>query len=228
AQCGSFVPAESANLPIVDRIFTRIGASDHLSRGESTVMVEMTETAQILSQATATSLILMDEIGRGTSTYDGLSLAWAIIEFLSEMSSVKPKTLFATHYHELTQLERIPGVKNYHLHVKEDGAALVFLNKIVEGPADDSYGIQVAELAGLPRILTDRAKGILRELESSGHDHPKTGGLENAKSAPSNILSSPAMDLIQNELSTLDLNHLTPFEALSLIADWKKSTASKA
>lgn len=228
AQCGSFVPATSANLPLVDRVFTRIGASDHLSRGESTFMVEMTETAQILSQATSKSLILMDEIGRGTSTYDGLSLAWAIIEYLSEMSSVRPRTLFATHYHELTELERIPGVKNYHLHVQEDGQKLVFLNKIVDGPADDSYGIQVAELAGLPRLLTDRAKGILRELESSGNHHLKKGEPANANAAPPNGTPSSAMRQIESELSTLDLDHLTPFEALSLIADWKKNAAKQS
>ena len=167
AQMGSFVPARSARLSVVDRVFTRIGASDNLARGRSTFMVEMTETAAILHTATARSLILLDEVGRGTSTYDGLAIAWAAIEYLH--ARVRAKTLFATHYFELTELaEQLSGVKNYHVSVKETGGGIVFLRKVEPGAADRSYGIEVAKLAGLPNEVIMRAREVLAEHESVG------------------------------------------------------------
>ena len=166
AHTGSFVPAAEARVDLVDRIFTRIGASDDLSRGQSTFMVEMTETANILNNATARSLIVLDEIGRGTSTFDGLSLAWSIVEFLH--NQVGAKTLFATHYHELTELAaRLPRLKNFNVAVREWHDQIVFLRKIVEGGTDKSYGIQVARLAGVPKEVLERAKQILSNLEES-------------------------------------------------------------
>ncbi len=179
AQMGSFVPARSARLGIVDRVFTRIGASDNLARGRSTFMVEMTETAAILHTATPRSLILLDEVGRGTSTYDGLAIAWAAVEYLH--ARVRAKTLFATHYFELTELaEQLSGVKNYHVSVKETGGSVVFLRKVEPGAADRSYGIEVAKLAGLPNEVVVRAREVLAEHESSerrltGHLTPGAG-----------------------------------------------------
>jgi len=166
SHAGSFVPATTARLGLVDRIFTRIGASDDLSRGQSTFMVEMSETANILNNATERSLIILDEIGRGTSTFDGLSLAWSIVEHLH--NAVGARTLFATHYHELTELAaRLPRVKNYNVAVREWNDQIVFLRKIVEGATDKSYGIQVARLAGVPKSVLERAKEILANLEES-------------------------------------------------------------
>jgi DNA mismatch repair protein MutS len=166
AHTGSFVPAAAARIGLVDRIFTRIGASDDLARGQSTFMVEMTETANILNNATARSLVILDEVGRGTSTFDGLSLAWSIVEFLHNV--VGAKTLFATHYHELTELAaRLPRVKNFNVAVREWNEQIVFLRKIVEGATDKSYGIQVARLAGVPKAVLERAKEILSNLEES-------------------------------------------------------------
>ena len=166
AHTGSFVPAAEARIDLVDRIFTRIGASDDLSRGQSTFMVEMTETANILNNATPRSLIVLDEIGRGTSTFDGLSLAWSIVEFLHNQAGAK--TLFATHYHELTELAaRLPRIKNFNVAVREWQDQIVFLRKIVEGGTDKSYGIQVARLAGVPKEVLERAKQILGNLEES-------------------------------------------------------------
>jgi DNA mismatch repair protein MutS len=167
AQMGSWVPAEKAEIGLVDRIFTRVGANDDLSRGQSTFMVEMNETALIVNNATANSLVILDEIGRGTSTFDGLSIAWSVAEYLHDV--LGPRTLFATHYHELTALalER-PAVKNYHVAVREWNDEIVFLRRVVPGPADRSSGIQVARLAGLPDQIVDRAKEILSGLEGSG------------------------------------------------------------
>ena len=167
AQIGSFVPAKSANISVCDKILTRIGASDDLAGGKSTFMVEMWEVSNILKNATPNSLVLLDEVGRGTSTYDGLSIAWSVIEYISNNSDLKCKTLFATHYHELTKLEGIiEGVKNYSVAVKESDDQVIFLRKIVEGGADQSYGIEVAKLAGLPIEVIDRAKHILCKLEN--------------------------------------------------------------
>ncbi len=168
AQIGSFVPAKSANISICDKIFTRIGASDDLAGGKSTFMVEMWEVSNILKNATSKSLVLLDEVGRGTSTYDGLSIAWSVIEYISKNNNLKCKTLFATHYHELTKLEGvIEGVKNYSVAVSEIDDNIIFLRKIVEGGADQSYGIEVAKLAGLPTQVIDRAKEILSSLENT-------------------------------------------------------------
>ena len=165
AQIGSFVPAKSANIGLSDRIFTRVGASDDLASGQSTFMVEMTEVANILRNATSKSLLILDEIGRGTSTFDGLSIAWAVIEYISDSRLLGAKTLFATHYHELTELEgKIDNVNNYCIAVKEKGDDIVFLRKIVKGGADKSYGIQVAKLAGVPELVIGRAKEIVEEL----------------------------------------------------------------
>ena len=166
AQVGSFVPASEASISIVDRIFTRVGASDDLAGGESTFMVEMTELSNILENATANSLVILDEIGRGTSTYDGMAIAWATVEHMADKEKVGAKTLFATHYHELSDLEgELEGVKNFSVAVKEKGDEVIFLRKIVEGPADESYGIYVAKLAGVPSSVVNRAKKILSTLE---------------------------------------------------------------
>ena len=168
AQMGSFVPAKEAKIGLVDRIFTRVGASDNLAGGQSTFMVEMTETAHILHCATSRSLILLDEIGRGTSTYDGLSIAWAIAEYIQDPQRLGARTLFATHYHEMTQLESLrEGITNYCVAVQERDGEVLFLRKIIPGGADRSYGIHVAQLAGLPDLVIHRAKAVLAQLESS-------------------------------------------------------------
>jgi DNA mismatch repair protein MutS len=222
AQMGSFVPARSARLSVVDRVFTRIGASDNLARGRSTFMVEMTETAAILHTATARSLILLDEVGRGTATYDGLAIAWAAIEYLH--ARVRAKTLFATHYFELTELaEQLSGVKNYHVSVKETGGGIVFLRKVEPGSADRSYGIEVAKLAGLPNEVTERAREVLAEHESVERRMTEhlTPGAEAPRAAQLTIftaLSQPVVDRLRD----VDLNKLTPLEALNLLAELKK------
>ena len=166
AQVGSFVPASYAKIGVVDKIFTRVGASDDLSMGQSTFMVEMMEVATILKEATKNSLVILDEIGRGTSTYDGLSIAWAVAEFIADKEKCGAKTLFATHYHELTELEnKVEGVKNYSIAVKEKGEDIIFLRKIVDGGTDESYGVHVARLAGVPQVVTKKANEILQSLE---------------------------------------------------------------
>lgn len=171
AQIGSFVPAASARIALVDRIFTRVGASDNLARGRSTFMVEMTETSNILNTATPRSLVLLDEVGRGTATFDGLSLAWAIAEYLHDHGQHSAKTLFATHYHELTELAKLrPGVRNYQVAVSEAGGDIVFLRRVVAGSASKSYGIEVARLAGLPKTVVERAREILTNLEQNELD----------------------------------------------------------
>jgi len=221
AQIGSFVPARSARLSLVDRVFTRIGASDNLARGRSTFMVEMTETAAILHTATARSLILLDEVGRGTSTYDGLAIAWAAIEYLH--ANVRAKTLFATHYFELTELaEKLPGVKNYHVSVKETGGGIVFLRKVEPGAADRSYGIEVAKLAGLPNEVITRAREVLTEHESA--ERELTGHLSPGASPPPTQLTifTPLSQPVLEKLRAVDLNRLTPLEALNLLAELKK------
>jgi DNA mismatch repair protein MutS len=221
AQMGSFVPARSARLSVVDRVFTRIGASDNLARGRSTFMVEMTETAAILHTATARSLILLDEVGRGTSTYDGLAIAWAAIEYLH--ARVRAKTLFATHYFELTELaEQLPGVKNYHVSVKESGGGIVFLRKVEPGAADRSYGIEVAKLAGLPNEVITRAREVLAEHESV--ERLATGHLSPGASPPATQLTifTPLSQPVLEKLREVDLNRLTPLEALNLLAELKR------
>jgi DNA mismatch repair protein MutS len=221
AQMGSFVPARSAKLNIVDRVFTRIGASDNLARGRSTFMVEMTETAAILHTATARSLILLDEVGRGTATYDGLAIAWAAVEYLH--ARVRAKTLFATHYFELTELaEQLAGVKNYHVSVKETGGGIVFLRKVEPGAADRSYGIEVAKLAGLPNEVVERAREVLAEHEFA--EQQATAHLSPGASPPAAQLTifTPLSQPVLDKLREVDLNRLTPLEALNLLAELKK------
>ncbi len=221
AQMGSFVPARSAKLSIVDRVFTRIGASDNLARGRSTFMVEMTETAAILHTATARSLILLDEVGRGTSTYDGLAIAWAAVEHLH--SHVRAKTLFATHYFELTELaELLEGVKNFHVSVKETGGGIVFLRKVEPGAADRSYGIEVAKLAGLPLDVVERAREVLAEHEFA--EQQATAHLSPGAGPPPAQLTifTPLSQPVLDKLREVDLNRLTPLEALNLLAELKR------
>jgi DNA mismatch repair protein MutS len=222
AQMGSFVPARSARLGIVDRVFTRIGASDNLARGRSTFMVEMTETAAILHTATPRSLVLLDEVGRGTATYDGLAIAWAAVEYLH--ARTRAKTLFATHYFELTELEsQLSGVKNYHVAVKETGNGIAFLRKVSPGAADRSYGIEVAKLAGLPNEVVERAREVLAEHESA--ERQVTGHLSpgNDPPAPRQLtIFTPISQPVLEKLRELDPNRLTPIEALNLLAELKK------
>jgi DNA mismatch repair protein MutS len=222
AQMGGFVPARSARLPVVDRIFTRIGASDNLARGRSTFMVEMTETAAILNTATPKSLVLLDEIGRGTATYDGLAIAWAVIEYIHSTS--RAKTLFATHYHELTELERLDGVKNFHVSVKENAGGIVFLRKVEPGPADRSYGIEVAKLAGLPPEVVVRAREVLHEHENAEHQATEHLSQETRSPEPKLQLTmfTPLSQKIVDRLREADLNNLTPLEALNLLNELKK------
>lgn len=222
AQMGGFVPARSARLPIVDRIFTRIGASDNLARGRSTFMVEMTETAAILNTATLRSLILLDEIGRGTATYDGLAIAWAVIEYIHSTS--RAKTLFATHYHELTELDRLQGVKNFHVSVKENAGGIIFLRKVEPGAADRSYGIEVAKLAGLPPDVIVRAREVLHEHESAEQEttaHLSPGAREPEPQMQLTMFT-PLSQKIVDRLREADVNNLTPLEALNLLAELKK------
>jgi len=218
AQIGSFVPADSAKIGLVDRIFTRIGAQDEIHAGQSTFMVEMIEAANILHHATSRSLLILDEIGRGTSTYDGLSIAWGIIEFIHNHPHLRAKTLFATHYHELTQLaELLPGVRNYNVAVSEADNRVVFLHKIVPGGADKSYGIHVAQLAGLPAPVIQRANEIMAELEKSSGRALRLNphAAQQASLFPE---TSPLLD----ELKDVDINSLSPIEALNKLFEWKR------
>ncbi len=229
AQIGSYVPARRVRAGLVDRIFTRIGASDDLARGESTFMVEMVETAHILQKATTQSLLILDEVGRGTSTFDGVSIAWAICEFLAG-GPVRPRTLFATHYHELTQLEEhFPGIKNYNITVRETRDGIVFLRKVVRGGSDRSYGIHVARLAGIPKAVTERAEKILAILESENTEatqiiEGKSAKGRSKKEAPQPGLfdAAPKQHPLLDELRTLSLDGLTPLQALNKIAEWKE------
>ncbi|MBE6013984.1 MAG: DNA mismatch repair protein MutS [Lachnospiraceae bacterium] len=223
AQIGSFVPAREADISIVDRIFTRVGASDDLSSGQSTFMVEMTEVANILRNATSKSLIILDEIGRGTSTFDGLSIAWAVAEYIAD-PKLGAKTLFATHYHELTELEdRIDCVNNYCIAVKEQGDDIVFLRKIIKGGADKSYGIQVAKLAGVPEVVTDRAKEILEGLIAADTRKSEKAPLKEEYSQMSlfDYMASANDDII-NEIKRIRIDELTPIDALNLLSDIQK------
>jgi DNA mismatch repair protein MutS len=223
AQMGSFVPALSTRLGLVDRIFTRIGAADNLARGRSTFMVEMTETAAILNTATSRSLILLDEVGRGTATYDGLAIAWATVEYIH--ANTRAKTLFATHYHELTELaDRLSGVKNYRVGVKESGGGIVFLRKVEEGAADKSYGIEVAKLAGLPNDVIHRAREVLAEHENAERSAVKHLAHDEAReSGPMQLtIFTPLSQKIVDRLKETDLNRLSPLEALNLLHELKK------
>lgn len=224
AQCGSFVPATSARLGVVDKIFTRIGASDDLSMGQSTFMVEMMEVATILKEATPNSLVILDEIGRGTSTYDGLSIAWAVAEYMSDKEKCGAKTLFATHYHELIGLEeKIQGVKNYSIAVKERGEDIIFLRKIVSGGTDESYGVHVAKLAGVPQVVTKRSNEILKTLERKSILGNQKQEKENKKVATGQLdMYNYKLAEIAHELDKVDLNNLTPIDALNTLVKIKE------
>ncbi len=228
AQCGSFVPATFARLGVVDKIFTRIGASDDLSMGQSTFMVEMMEVATILKEATQNSLVILDEIGRGTSTYDGLSIAWAVAEYMSDKEKCGAKTLFATHYHELIGLEqKIQGVKNYSIAVKEKGEDIIFLRKIVAGGTDESYGVHVAKLAGVPQTVTKRSNEILRTLERKSILGSKEQEKENKKVAEGQLdMYNYKLAEIAHEIDKIDLNSLTPIDALNILVKIKDKMAN--
>jgi DNA mismatch repair protein MutS len=216
AQMGAFVPARSARIGVVDRVFTRVGAQDSLARGQSTFLVEMVETASILTNVTARSLVLLDEVGRGTSTFDGLAIAWAVVEDLHDRPGAK--VLFATHFHELTQLaSRLPAVRNFHVAVREWNDEIVFLHKVRPGGTDRSYGIQVARLAGLPLPVIARAKALLARFEEQGQ---ATADVSDA--AQLGLFTSAAPDPLAAELAALDLAHVTPMEALNLLAKWQQ------
>jgi DNA mismatch repair protein MutS len=223
AQIGSFVPAASARIGLVDRIFTRIGAQDELTAGQSTFMVEMVETANILNHATTRSLLILDEIGRGTSTYDGVSIAWAVVEYIHNHPQLRAKTLFATHYHELTQLaDLLPGVRNYNVAVSESGGKVVFLHKIVPGGADRSYGIHVGQLAGLPKPVVQRAQEILHQLEASSGKAVKINPM-----AARQLALFPETNPLVDELKALDMNSLSPIEALNKLYEWQRRFLEK-
>ncbi|HBF37456.1 MAG TPA: DNA mismatch repair protein MutS [Firmicutes bacterium] len=222
AHIGSFIPAKSGEISVVDRIFTRVGASDDLATGQSTFMVEMNEVAYILNHATSKSLVILDEIGRGTSTFDGLSIAWAVVEFIHHTQRIGCKTLVATHYHELTELEqKNPGLKNYHIAVEHDGEEIVFLRKILPGKADQSYGIEVARLAGLPNEITGRAKEILATLEKNEIVESKK--TKAPKASENQLALFPVeKDLILEEIRGIDLVSITPLQALNYLYEWQQ------
>lgn len=227
AQIGCFVPVEDAVIGITDKVFTRVGASDNISGGESTFMVEMIETAGIINNISPRSLVLLDEIGRGTSTYDGISIAWSLVEFLHQNPKAQPKTMFATHYHELNELaNQFPRVKNFHVSTQESGNKVIFLRKLVEGGSHHSFGIHVAQMAGLPKSLIDRAKEILVELESKSISSDISDKL--SKVPPKNYqlsifdVSDPHLVELKNKLDALDINTLTPVEALLKLSELKK------
>ena len=234
AQIGSFVPADSANIGICDRIFTRVGASDDLASGQSTFMVEMTEVANILRNATRQSLVVLDEIGRGTSTFDGMSIAWAVVEYISDTKQLGAKTLFATHYHELTELEgALTGVNNYCIAVKEQGDDIVFLRKIIKGGADKSYGIQVAKLAGVPERIISRAKELVQELSEadianrakevaqyaavSSGTKSRVHKLDEVDANQLTLFDTVKDDDIVKEITSLELGTMTPIDALNTL-----------
>ena len=234
AQMGCFVPADSAKIGLIDKVFTRVGASDNISSGESTFMVEMNETASILNNISPRSLILLDEIGRGTSTYDGISIAWAIAEFIHENAKAKCKTLFATHYHELNEMsKRFERIRNFNVSIKETANNVLFLRKLIPGGSEHSFGIHVAKMAGMPPLVIQRAEQVLKDLENS---HAQVGGnkLKNSKKQLSNgnenmqlsffQLNDPVLEQIHDELVTIDINILTPVEALMKLHEIKKLT----
>ena len=239
AQMGSFVPAEKVRMGIVDKIFTRVGASDNISMGESTFMVEMNETASILNNISDRSLVLLDEIGRGTSTYDGISIAWAIAEFLHE-NPARPKTLFATHYHELNEMsELLSRIKNYNVSVKELKDTVLFIRKLVAGGSAHSFGIHVAKMAGMPQMVIQKAQKILKKLEKN-HSSESLSGIKSVKDGSSlkgeqaqqmqlNIfnLDDPLLEEIREDIMNLDINTLTPIEALMKLNELKRMLQKK-
>ena len=236
AQMGCFVPAESARIGLVDKIFTRVGASDNISLGESTFMVEMTEASNILNNVTPRSLVLFDELGRGTSTYDGISIAWAIVEYLHENPRAKARTLFATHYHELNEMEKnFSRIKNYNVSVMEKDGKVVFLRRLVRGGSEHSFGIHVAEIAGMPRSIVKRANDILRQLEADNAQVGSVGkpSVERLGQSREGMqlsffqLDDPVLSQIRDEILHADINNLTPVEALNKLNDIKKILTGK-
>jgi len=235
AQVGSFVPAVEAHVGVVDRIFTRIGLQDDLATGRSTFMVEMTETANILNHATSRSLIILDEIGRGTSTYDGLALAWAVTEYIHNHPRIGARTLFATHYHELADLgELLPRAFNLHMDVLEQEGEVIFLRRLAPGAADRSYGVHVARLAGLPRAVVQRAEEVLAELERDGTVDGPPGGRTRRKGrrppSPQMLLPlgpEPSVSPVLEQLRVLDVNAMTPLDALTKLYELQKKAREK-
>lgn len=234
AQAGSFVPAESAQIGLVDKIFTRVGASDNISLGESTFMVEMNEASDILNNLSSRSLVLFDELGRGTSTYDGISIAWAIVEYIHEHPKAKAKTLFATHYHELNEMEKsFKRIKNFNVSVKEIDNKVIFLRKLVPGGSEHSFGIHVAKMAGMPQSIVKRANSILKQLESDNRKQdiskPISDITENREGYQLSFfqLDDPILSQVRDEIKTLDVNNLTPVEALNKLNDIKKIVSGK-
>jgi DNA mismatch repair protein MutS len=230
AQMGCFVPADAATIGLVDKVFTRVGASDNISQGESTFMVEMNEAANILNNMTDRRLVLFDELGRGTSTYDGISIAWAIVEYLHECPVAKPKTLFATHYHELNELEKnFKRVKNFNVSVREQNQKVIFLRKLVPGGSEHSFGIHVAKMAGMPKSVVNRANEILKELEgTSGSAQALAKPVQEIAQSREGYqlsifqLDDPVLSQIRDELLNIEINNLTPIEALNKLNDIKK------
>ena len=237
AQMGCFVPAESARVGLVDKIFTRVGASDNISLGESTFMVEMTEAANILNNVTPKSLVLFDELGRGTSTYDGISIAWAIVEYLHENPKARARTLFATHYHELNEMEKsFPRIHNYNVSVKEVDGKVIFLRKLERGGSEHSFGIHVAEIAGMPPSIVKRANTVLKELEADNANvgaAVKKPDMANIAQSREGVqlsffqLDDPVLSQVRDEILNLDVNNLTPVEALNKLNDIKKIVTGK-
>ena len=235
AQIGSFVPAESARIGLVDKIFTRVGASDNISLGESTFMVEMTEASNILNNVSPKSLVLFDELGRGTSTYDGISIAWAIVEYLHENPRAKARTLFATHYHELNEMEKnFKRIKNFNVSVKEMDGKVIFLRKLMRGGSEHSFGIHVAEIAGMPKSIVRRANVILKELESDnagvGSAGKPTAAIAQSREGMQLSffqLDDPVLCQVRDEIIGLDINNLTPVEALNKLNEIKKIVTGK-
>jgi DNA mismatch repair protein MutS len=235
AQMGSYVPASSAKIGYLDKVFTRVGASDNISSGESTFMVEMNETASIMNNLSERSLILLDEIGRGTSTYDGISIAWSVSEYLHDNSMAAPKTLFATHYHELSELsEKFPRIKNFTVSVKEIGQKIIFLRKMIEGSSQHSFGIHVARMAGMPKSIVERANQILLQLEEK--HITEEGGNKVANQHIASTLKQveqpmqlkifetvdPRMEKVKSILQGIDLNTMTPIETMMKLNELKK------
>jgi DNA mismatch repair protein MutS len=234
AQMGSYVPAASAKIGIVDKIFTRVGASDNISLGESTFMVEMNEAASILNNISNRSLILLDELGRGTSTYDGISIAWSIVEYLHEHPRARAKTMFATHYHELNEMEAsFNRVKNFNVSIKELGNKVIFLRKLVPGGSNHSFGIHVAAMAGMPRSVVQRAGEILEQLENKEQNENLAKPLQTIRTNREGVqlsffqLDDPVLKQIRDEIKNLDINTLTPLEALNKLNEIKKLTGLK-
>ncbi|MBR1446027.1 MAG: DNA mismatch repair protein MutS, partial [Alloprevotella sp.] len=230
AQVGSFVPADSARIGVTDKIFTRVGASDNISVGESTFMVEMNEAANIMNNLTPRSLVLFDELGRGTSTYDGISIAWAIVEHLHENPRARARTLFATHYHELNEMARhFARIKNWNVSVRETDGRVVFLRKLAPGGSEHSFGIHVARIAGMPPSIVKRAEQVLRDLEASaakGAVKPDMEAAANGTASATQLsifqLDDPVLSQVRDQILGLDPNNLTPLEALNKLAEIKK------